>query len=182
MKDRLTKIIEDTLDQELTFPEGYKPTFKSDRGDPKKYNGSPKMVDLEEWLSATVYRLALQRLGGDKPQIDKVRVMLLLESLEGAAYKWMMNHVVHVTRKTHEWTFREVIHGLYDRFVHPSSMQDARESLYKVEYSVKNGIQGLYDSMQEHAGGIAVYPDDYTMLSIFLDKAPAYMLTELLNT
>ena len=182
MKDRLTRIMDDTIGHQLTFPEGYKPTFKGDRGDPKKYGGSPKMVDLEEWLSATVYRMALQKLGGQEIEIDRVRVMLLIDSLEGAAYKWMMKHVVHVTRRVQYWTFRDVIHGLYDRFVHPSSMQDARENLYKVEYSAKDGIQGLYDCMQEHAGGMAVFPDDYTLLSIFLDKIPPYMVTELLNT
>jgi hypothetical protein len=125
MKDRLLRIIEDSLGYELTFPEGYKPTYKVDRGKPKKYGGSSKMIDLEEWLSATVYRLALQKLGGSQLEIDRVRVMLLLESLEGAAYKWMMKHVIHVSRRVPSWTFQDVIHGLYDRFVHPSSMQDA---------------------------------------------------------
>jgi hypothetical protein len=54
--------------------------------------------------------------------------------------------------------------------------------LNKVEYSPREGIQGLYDNMQEQAGGMAVYPDDYSMLSIFLDKIPASFMTELLNT
>lgn len=182
MKDRLTKIIDDTIGYELAFPDGYKPSFKADRGDPKKYDGSPKMTDLEDWLSAIVCRFALQRLGGDRPEIDRVRVMLLMDCLDGTAYKWMLRHVTHVNRRVEHWTFLDVIHGLYDRFVHPSSMQDARENLNKVEYSPKDGIQGMYDNMQEHAGGMAVYPDDYTMLSIFLDKIPSYLMTELLNT
>jgi hypothetical protein len=182
MKDRLSKIIDDALGRELPLPDGYKPSFKGDRGEPKKYGGSTKMVDLEDWLAATTNRFALQKLGGNRPEIDKIRVMLLLECLEGAAYKWMLRHVTHVNRNVEHWTFRDVIHGLYTRFVHPSSMQDARESLSRVEYSPKEGIQGLYDNMQEHAGGMAVYPDDYTMLSIFLGKIPQYMMTELLNT
>ena len=155
--------------------------FKGDRNDPKKYDGSSKLIDLEEWLSATTNRFALQKLGGDRPEIDRVQVMMLLECLDGAAYKWMLRHVTHVHREIEHWTFRDVIHGLYDRFVHPSSMQDARENLNKVAYSARDGIQGLYDSMLEHAGGMAVFPDDYSMLSIFLDKIPATMLTELLN-
>ena len=39
----------------------------------------------------------------------------------------------------------------------------------------------MYDSMLEHAGGMAVFPNDYTMLSIFLNKIPQYMISELLN-
>jgi hypothetical protein len=105
MKDRLTKIIDDVIRFELAFPDGYKPSFKVDRGDPKKYDRSPKMTDLEDWLSATTYRLALQRLGGSRPEIDRVRVMLLLECLDGTAYKWMLRHVTHVNRKVEHWTF-----------------------------------------------------------------------------
>ena len=81
MKDRLSKIIEDALGQELPLPDGYNPSFKLERNDAAKYSGSSKMIDLEEWLATTVNRLALQRLGGSRPEIDRVRVMLLLELL-----------------------------------------------------------------------------------------------------
>lgn len=107
--------------------------------------------------------------------------MLTLESLEGSAYKWMLRHVTHVNRSVMHWTFNDVVYGLYDHFVHLSSMQDTRENLFKVEYKIQEGIQGLYDNMQEHARGVAIYPDDYTLLSIFLDKIPQYIVTEMLN-
>jgi hypothetical protein len=182
MKDRLSRIIDDALGVELPLPEGYKPSYKTDKNDPKKYDGSPKLTDLEDWLSALVNRYALQRLGGHKPEIDRVRVMLLLDNLDGAAYKWMLRHVTHVNREVEHWTFRSVVHGLYARFVHPSSMQDARENLNNVKYSQRDGIQLLHDNMMEYAGGMAVFPDDYTLLSIFLDRIPEYIMTELLNT
>jgi len=113
MKDRLSRIIDDALGVELPLPEGYKPSYKTDKNDPKKYNGSPKLTDLEDWLSALVNRYALQRLRGNKPEIDRVRVMLLLDNLDGAAYKWMLRHVTHVNREVEHWTFRSVVHGLY---------------------------------------------------------------------
>jgi hypothetical protein len=181
MKDRLSRIMDDTIGRELPLPEGYKPTFKDDHNDPKKYDGSPKLVDLEEWLLATTNRFTLQWLGDDRPEIDKIRVMMLLDCLDGTAYKWMLRHVTHVNREIEHWTFKDVIHGLYDHFVHPSSMQDARENLNKVEYSLKEGIQGLYNNMLEHTGGMAMFPDDYSILSIFLDKIPTTMMSELLN-
>ena len=146
MKDRLTRIVDDTIGEELSLPEGYKPSFKGDR-DPKKYEGSPKMIDLEDWLAAMTNRLALQRLGGNKPETDRVQVMLLMDSLDGAAYKWMLRHVTHVNQEIEHWTFKDVVHRLYDRFIHLSSMQDAQENLHKVEYSSKEGIQGLHDMM-----------------------------------
>jgi hypothetical protein len=122
MKDRLSKIIDDALGHELPLPEEYKPSFKLKSNNATKYSGSSKMIDLEEWLATTVNRLALQRLGGNRPEIDRVRVMLLLEQLEGAAHKWMLRHVTHVNREIEQWTFQDVIHGLYTRFVHPSTV------------------------------------------------------------
>ena len=69
MKDRLDRIINDVIGFELAFLEGYKPSFKMEKADLKKYDGSAEMVDLEDWLSATTYQLALQRLGGGRPEI-----------------------------------------------------------------------------------------------------------------
>ena len=53
--------------------------------------------------------------------------MLLTEHLSGDAYKWYMRHIMNVNCKVQNWTFEGVTHALYDRFVHPSSMQDAHE-------------------------------------------------------
>ena len=86
------------------------------------------MIDLEDWLAAMTNRLVLQRLGGNKPETDRVRVMLLMDSLDGAAYKWMLRHVTHVNQEIEHWTFKDVVHRLYDRFIHLSSMQDAQEN------------------------------------------------------
>jgi len=158
-----------------------KPFFKLERNNAAKYSGSSKMIDLEEWLATTVNRLALQRLGRSRPEIDQVRVMLLLEQLLRAAHKWMLRHVTHINWEIEHRTFQDVIHGLYTWFVHPSSMQDAWENLNKVQYIPRDGIQTMYDSMLEHAREMAVFPDNYTMLSIFLDKIPQYMISELLN-
>ena len=108
--------------------------------------------------------------------------MLLLDYLDGPAHKWMLRHVINMNQGIEHWQFKDVIHGLYDRFVYPSSMQDACEGLNKVEYFLKEEIQGLFDLMQEYAGGMAIYPDDCTLLLIFLDKIPSYIITQLLNT
>jgi len=51
-------------------------------------------------------------------------------------------------------------------------MQDARENLNNVKYSQRDGIQLLHDNMMEYAGGMAVFPDDYILLSIFFGQNP----------
>jgi hypothetical protein len=64
--------------------------------------------------------------------------------------------------------FCDVITGLYDCFVHPSSMQDARESFRKTKYMPTTRIQGFYDSLLDGAQNMVVYPDSYTILEEFL--------------
>jgi uncharacterized protein YbgA (DUF1722 family) len=70
------------------------------------------------------------------------------------------------------WTFKEIILGLYDWFVHPSTMQDARKAFFATKYTSKNGVQGSYDTLLDHAHNMAVYPDDYLVVETFLKGIP----------
>ena len=127
MIERLHEVIRQALGVPLKFPDGYKPNVKTDGSSVKKYSGSPKFGELEDWLSALVYRYALMKFGGPDPDTDRVRVYSMVEYLEGDAAKWFTRHVLSPKRAVNFWTFSDVVTGLYDRFIHPSSMQDARE-------------------------------------------------------
>ena len=175
MIDRLRGIIQDALGTALTYPEGYKPYLKNDNV--KKYSGSPKYNELEEWLVMLVHKYALQRLGGDSANTDRVRLLMLIEYLEGTALTWFNNHVLNTKRTVVYWTFTDVIEHLYKRFVLPSTMHDARESFRNVKYSAQNGVQGFYDELVEHASNMAVYPDRHTLLEEFLKGIPHEMRT-----
>ena len=77
---------------------------------------------------------------------------------------------------------KSVVHTLYDRFTHPSSMQDAREGFHSAKYTASMGIQGFYDILMDYAQNMAVYPDEYTILDVFLQGIPLLIFTELLTT
>ena len=89
---------------------------------------------------------------------------------------------MNVNRKVQNWTFEGVMHALYERFVHPSSMQDAHEGFRNTRYTTEGGIQGYYDTLMDHAHNMAIYPDDYTILQTFLMGIPSSIITELLGT
>ena len=88
MQDRLSRIIDQQLQQQMVYPDGFKPNLKLDSSTVTKYDGSPKFLDLESWVSAVTYQYVLQRLGGDHTVIDQTRTMLLTEHLSGNAYEW----------------------------------------------------------------------------------------------
>jgi len=61
-------------------------------------------------------------------------------------------------------------------------MQDAREGFRNARYTTEGGIQGFYDALLDHASNMAIYPDDYTILQMFLMGIPTSILNELLGT
>jgi hypothetical protein len=123
------------------------------------------------------WHYALLKFGGDDHDTDRVRVLSLAEYLEGDALEWYTAHVLSAKRSIMDWSFRNVITGLYDRYILPTSMQDAREGFRKVRYTTTLGIQGFYDALLEHAQNMAVYPDNYTILEEFMAGLPRAMLT-----
>lgn len=168
--------ITEALGRPLRFPEGYKPPLMKGDGF-KKYNGSSKFGDLENWLATVAYRYALLKFGGEDHDTDRVRVLTLAEYLEGDALNWYTAHVLSAKRTISDWSFCDVVTGLYDRYILPTSMQDAREGFRKVRYTAALGVQGFYDSLLEHAQNMAVYPDNYTILEEFMAGLPPSTLT-----
>jgi len=123
MQERLSKILEEHLWRPIKYPEGFKLNVKLDSSSVKRYEGSPKYLDLENWVSAVAFRYALQLLGGDDSEIDRARIMLLTEHLSGDAYKWYMRHVMNVNRKVQNWTFKGVFVHLGNCTGNPGVLQ-----------------------------------------------------------
>ncbi|PPQ85960.1 hypothetical protein CVT25_001693 [Psilocybe cyanescens] len=177
MEDRLMKLMDEMLAIQMVFPAGFKFNQKMDTSE--KYAGLPKFADLENWLSSLCYRFAVRQMGG--PELDRVRTMLLIEHLEGEALQFYLRHVTNVKRSKFDWTFETVILALYKRFVHPLSMQDAREEFKKAKFAANKGVQGFYDVLLEYAQNMYEWPDEYTILEAFLDRIPEYIRIHLLR-
>ncbi|KAF5381373.1 hypothetical protein D9615_008424 [Tricholomella constricta] len=172
MHERLHQLMHERLSVRLSLPDG----MKSRRADSKSvgtYSGSAKFGNLEEWLSSLVVMLAVSQFGGEGR--DQERVLITSEFLDGEARKWYNRHIIHVNREKQFWTFEDVVLGLYDQFVLPSTMQDARNDFNAVTYSASKGIQGLYDDLVDHAMNMAARTDDWTFLEKFLKTLPREM-------
>lgn len=178
MVQRLVDMIHQYLSVRLRLPEGAK-LRRGDSSAVGQYGGAIKFSELENWLASVVAFMAVGQYGG--PERDRERVLVLMEYLTGEAKKWYTRHVLHVNRARQDWTFEDVIVGLYDRFVHPSTMQDAREDFRIAKYSAETGVQGYYDTLRDHAQDMMVYPDNYTLIDTFLKGIPEYMRERLFD-
>jgi hypothetical protein len=144
-----------------------------------KYKGSAHFSELENWVTNLVVMLeAIQYSGDDR---DRERLLCIPEFLTDEAKKWFNRHVIHTNRTQPDWKFEQVITGLYNRFVHATTMQEARDAYATARYTSQLGIQGFYDTLIDHAQNMSVYPDAYNIMDTFLKGIPSEMHVEMLR-
>ncbi|KAF5350170.1 hypothetical protein D9756_009169 [Leucocoprinus leucothites] len=182
MHNRLKDIVHTHLSQLPEKIEGYKHNANRSPGDGgiEPYSGSPKFSELERFVTTVCLDYALRGLGGPGIQRDKVRMMHLVYYLRGEAKNLIVRHVMSATRTKEDWTFEKCLCTLYDRFVRPTSTQEARENLKKTKYKPEAGVQEFYDNLKEHASNMTVHPDNYYLVELFLKRIPSVMKKELL--
>jgi hypothetical protein len=168
MHERLYELIQQHLTMRLVIPPGAK-TRKMDMDSVGKYAGGAKFSDLENWLANLVVLFKAEQYGG--ADRDREHVLHVPQFLDDEAKRWFNHHVLHVQRTQLMWSFEEVVTGLYDHFIHPSTMQDAHATFFAARYTESKGIQGFYDTLVDHAQNMAVYPDAYQIIKTFLVAA-----------
>ncbi|KAG6882803.1 hypothetical protein C0995_013719, partial [Termitomyces sp. Mi166 len=113
--------------------------------------------------------------------MDQERIFVLHEFIDGEAQKWFCRHVLHTNWDKQDWTFKEVLIGLYNRFVNAATMQEAHEAFRTAVYDAQTGIQTFYDKLVGHAQNMAMYLDEFTIQETFLDGIPAEMRRVLIH-
>ncbi|KAG6858210.1 hypothetical protein C0995_001757 [Termitomyces sp. Mi166 len=107
--------------------------------------------------------------------MDQERIFVLHEFINGEAWNWFCRHVLHTNWNKQDWTVKEVLIGLYNRFVNVATMQEACEAFRTAVYDAQTGVQTFYEELIGHAQNMAVYPDEFTIWETFLDGIPAEM-------
>ncbi|KAG6896336.1 hypothetical protein C0992_008924 [Termitomyces sp. T32_za158] len=176
MHQCLSSII-DAVGIALRLPDGIKPR-KAESKHIQPYWGESKFSDLENWTMDVCNHLATCQYGGD--QLDRERVFVLPEFLEGPAKNWFRHHVLHYKHARQQWMFKDVILELYNQFVSASTMQDAWEAFIATSYTDKLGVQGFYDTLIDHAQNMSIYPDNWVMIDTFLRGIPDVMRESLI--
>ncbi|KAG6879120.1 hypothetical protein C0995_007383 [Termitomyces sp. Mi166 len=78
-------------------------------------------------------------------------IFVLHEFIDGEARNWFHHHVLHTNRDKQDWTFKEVLIGLYNCFVNAATMQEAREAFQTAVYDAQMGIQTFYEAVHTAA-------------------------------
>jgi hypothetical protein len=164
---------------QLNIPPGSK-MCKTDTESIGKYSSGIKFSDLENWLSNIVIMFKAKQYGGE--DCDREHVLHVLSFLDREDKMWYHQHIQSMHWMQAHWTFKEVIIGLYNHFVHPSTMQDECSTFFATQwYAEDKGIQGFYDTLIDHAQNMVVYPNDYQIIETFLRGIPSYICEVMLK-
>jgi hypothetical protein len=113
---------------------------------PPKYGGLPDTEGFERWLNALLRWLKVNKICG--PELDSDRMEFTAMFLENTALTWFEDSVDGAYRQRTAWTFKEVITGLYDRFVHENATHSATDKFWHIEYNAEEGVMSYYHKLE----------------------------------
>jgi hypothetical protein len=79
------------------------------------------------------------------------------------------------------WSFKLVITGLYNQFVHHALVGTAADKFWNATYVPEEGIMALYHELTRHAARMVRPPDHYTFKSHLVMRMPSTMFNYLLS-
>jgi hypothetical protein len=167
--ERYHRLIDEQLGRALAQPQGGKSSVRLPHLMP--YNRA------EAWLHSILRWMKLNYLGGSEQ--EPKRISILPHFLKGELETWFNDNVEGMSRSKQDWTFKEVISGIYDRFLHELSIQDVTERFYETRYDPKLGVLVFYNTLTMYAGKMIHLPDPYTFKLHVIDRLPKEMVREL---
>ncbi|KAJ6480644.1 hypothetical protein DFH09DRAFT_950978, partial [Mycena vulgaris] len=113
--------------------------------------------------------------------LDKYRVILLQNYLDGEAHQWYISEIKAYAQE-HDGQppeFSEVICVLHRRFVKSSSAQRATRAFDSITWDAALGPEKLYSDLKEHGQRMVKMPDLFTRRSRFLKALLTWISREL---
>ncbi|KAJ7491649.1 hypothetical protein B0H11DRAFT_2399077 [Mycena galericulata] len=146
---------------------------------PPSYSGSSDINKFDEHILSIGRWFELMGLGGRKN--DHKRLLTHGFYLTGAAKDWYENQVVGMYRSKTHWTYRELVLGLFDRFIDTSCIQKATDQFWSAKYSAEIGVMGFYHELMTAARRMVKRPDSYTFKTQLMSRIPADMVEALIE-
>jgi len=142
---------------------------------PPSYGGSADTETFERWLNSLLRWLRVGKVCGS--ELDSERIEYTGMYLEGTALSWFEDNVDGVYRRRISWTFKDVITGLYDRFIHDNATHDAADNFAKVKYETSEGVMSYYHKLERYATRMIRAPDRFTFKTQLLSGLPSAMVS-----
>ena len=144
---------------------------------PPVYSGSSDINVFDTHVMTMGRWMELMGLGGRRN--DKKRLLTHGFYLSGVAKDWYEQQVVGMYRVKWDWTYKEMILALFDRFINTSCVQKATDMFWTARYSSEIGIMGYYHQLMTAARRMVKRPDSYTFKNQLMSNMPSGMFNDL---
>ena len=143
------------------------------------YSGDEDIEQFDGWLHSMLWWMKINHYTG--PECEGDRIMLTAMYLDEKAKTWFNNNIEGVNCWRWVWTFKDVIIGLYDRFIHELSIQDATQKFYSVKYTMDGGMFRFYHELEHYTLRMIHEPDSYTFNTQLMMGLPSSMIQSVID-
>ena len=170
-----TEWIRKAVRDKLSTPANELPALKGLKiQPPEKYEGKDSIEEFANWISQLFRWMRLAGLSG--PELDRSRVDVLGQMLEGEAQQWYNSVVDNPNSLAARWDFENSLIALYTRFVHRSTVLTATEKFDNAQYSKNGGAIQLANELKLQGSRMVVVPDEYTVKRKFWGALPSELV------
>jgi len=115
------------------------------------------------------------------PECECDHIMLMVMYLDDKAKTWFNDNIKSINHRRQVWTFKDVITGLYDWFIHESSIQDVTQKFYSVKYTTDGGVYGFYHELECYVLRMIHVPNSYMFNTQLMMGLPASMIRSVVD-
>ncbi|KAF9256222.1 hypothetical protein L218DRAFT_1081456 [Marasmius fiardii PR-910] len=161
---------------------------------PGTYGGENDMTIFDNWVKDFVRWLSIAGLNGREVRWSYTKSSYVLTSVDiqctnavsmflaSNAKRWLHDVVEKIPDATArneplqgQYTFLQVIAGLYRRFIHDASLNKVADMYDSVTYSQSQGVEGLFEKLKNLALHLPTPPDAYNFRKCLMLLIPEHI-------
>ena len=146
---------------------------------PGKYGGQDDIEKFNDWLTQLLKYFRTFKVTGYGHDVDCVLYTGLY--LKGIAAEWYDQEVELPDRRIDYWSFKDLICGLFKRFIHEATAQQAATNYNCMRYSAEKGALAFFNDMKQCAHRMVEPPDDYSFRRKFIRGLPHSIIKTVLE-
>jgi len=112
---------------------------------------------------------------------DKDHVSCMALFLQGDALRWYNDNDDGINHRKDVWSFKTIITGLYDHFIHNVALTEASEKFGKAQYIAGEGVMAFYHRLSRYTEQMVRPPDRYTFKKHYIMQLPKGIFNYLLS-
>jgi hypothetical protein len=160
-------LIDKHLDQEAETSGGVKAPKVPE---PQRYSGASDAETFERWLTTLLRWFWVNKYVGRA--FNSEHVVFTAMYLEGTALMWYDDNIDGIDCQEKVWSFKYLVTGLYDRFIHSEAVSEAVDKFWTATYEPEEGVMPFYYRMARYAARMVWPPDHYTFKTQFVMRLP----------